>query len=297
MDLIRYSAALVVLVPTLVSPVFAQGVVEIDQASALGGISPFDPPGFPVRISRSGSYRLTGNLTTHDPNVHAIEIVASDVSLDLNGFVITCLDRHRKTCGAGSGDGIHGSARNIWISNGTIRGMGNDGVCVLQGRVSGVRALQNQRDGINLFEEGPYSRSSVITDNQVENNLRYGIRCAAGCLITKNTVELNTGDGINTGQNSLVRENISRLNQDGIRVGLGSVVAGNVLEGNDGDGLNLDGEGVVLGNTATGNNGFGLRLSDGSGYGQNAVSANVAGTVTGGLELNENICAYTVSCP
>ena len=41
----------------------ADGVVGIDQNSALAGsVTPGDAPGFPVTISQSGSYRLTGNL-------------------------------------------------------------------------------------------------------------------------------------------------------------------------------------------------------------------------------------------
>ena len=42
----------------------SDGVIEINQARALqGGVTEGDTPGFPVTISQSGSYRLTGNLT------------------------------------------------------------------------------------------------------------------------------------------------------------------------------------------------------------------------------------------
>ena len=40
------------------------GVIEINQARALaGGVTAGDSAGFPVTLSASGSYRLTGNLT------------------------------------------------------------------------------------------------------------------------------------------------------------------------------------------------------------------------------------------
>ncbi len=63
-------------------PVFAvDGVIEINQAAvnAAGG--------FPFVINTPGSYRLTGNLTV-PAETTAIQIAASQVTLDLNGFAI-----------------------------------------------------------------------------------------------------------------------------------------------------------------------------------------------------------------
>jgi hypothetical protein len=63
------------------------GVVLINQSQALAGnITPGDAPGFPVTISQSGSYRLTGNLIIPDANTTAIQITAENVTLDLNGL-------------------------------------------------------------------------------------------------------------------------------------------------------------------------------------------------------------------
>jgi hypothetical protein len=65
------------------------GVVLIDQNRAsAGNITPGDLPGFPVTISRPGSYRLSGNLDVANPDTTAIEITANNVTLDLNGFTI-----------------------------------------------------------------------------------------------------------------------------------------------------------------------------------------------------------------
>ena len=46
----------------LAGPLYAvEGVIDINQARALaGGVTPGDTPGFPVTVSQSGSYRLTG---------------------------------------------------------------------------------------------------------------------------------------------------------------------------------------------------------------------------------------------
>lgn len=64
------------------------GVTLIDQAKALAGnVTPGDTAGFPVTISRPGSYRLSSNLTV-PPGVNAVLISASGVTLDLNGFTV-----------------------------------------------------------------------------------------------------------------------------------------------------------------------------------------------------------------
>src|SRR5690349_335055 len=65
------------------------GVISINQSRALaGGVTPGDGAGFPVTITQSGSYRLSGNLTIPDLNTGAIQIMADFVTLDLNGFSI-----------------------------------------------------------------------------------------------------------------------------------------------------------------------------------------------------------------
>ena len=65
------------------------GVTQIDQNKALAGsVTPGDAPGFPITITRPGSYRLTSNLTVPDADTTAIEIAADHVTLDLNGFAI-----------------------------------------------------------------------------------------------------------------------------------------------------------------------------------------------------------------
>ena len=66
------------------------GRSEINQAAALfGGITTSDLPGFPVTLDRSGSYVLTGSLSVPDAATDAIEIVASEVTLDLAGFSVS----------------------------------------------------------------------------------------------------------------------------------------------------------------------------------------------------------------
>lgn len=64
------------------------GVVLIDQNKALvGNVTPGDTAGFPVTLSRPGSYRLSGNLTA-PAGTHGFLIASPGVTLDLNGFTL-----------------------------------------------------------------------------------------------------------------------------------------------------------------------------------------------------------------
>src|SRR6202011_4694295 len=112
------------------------GVVLIDQNRALaGGVTPGDTPGFPVTISVSGSYRLSGNLTVPDANTTAILITQDNVTIDLNGFSIigptVCVGSPTVTsCSPlGAGYGVDGGGHHsITVINGSVRGMGNSGI-------------------------------------------------------------------------------------------------------------------------------------------------------------------------
>jgi hypothetical protein len=65
------------------------GEVLINQAEVnAGGIGPGDGAGFPATLSRSGRYKLTGNLKV-PAGKNGIVVTAHDVTIDLNGFTIT----------------------------------------------------------------------------------------------------------------------------------------------------------------------------------------------------------------
>ena len=99
-----------------------------------GGVTPGDAPGFPVSINQPGSYVLSSGLTVPDANTTAIEINADHVTVDLNGFAILgptdCSGGTNPCANAGVGSGIHAPAVrfNITVRNGTIQGMGFNGV-------------------------------------------------------------------------------------------------------------------------------------------------------------------------
>jgi hypothetical protein len=87
------------------------GVVLINQSTVMAA------GGFPYLISQPGSYKLTGNLIV-DAGKNGIEISASNVFLDLNGFDIGCggaMPTHRVACISGIA-----AVHDISIRNGTI---------------------------------------------------------------------------------------------------------------------------------------------------------------------------------
>lgn len=98
----------------------------------------------PYTILTPGPYVVLGNLSLASGN--GIEIAASDVVLDLNGFVLTG--------DPASGHGIYMAAsnENVTVQNGTLRNWGGDGI---QARytflsVRNVSCQQNSGDGIEM---------------------------------------------------------------------------------------------------------------------------------------------------
>ena len=87
-------------------------VIAITQAKAnAGNVTPGDTPGFPVTLSRPGSYVLTTNLTV-PANKDGINITSYDVTLDLNGFRI-----HGFSV---ANNGIVGTLHTATIRNGLV---------------------------------------------------------------------------------------------------------------------------------------------------------------------------------
>ena len=95
------------------------GVVLINDSTvkAMGG--------YPYNITAPGSYKLSGNLVAPD-GVSGIQILASNVTLDLNGFNIsgppqTCSP---SACGYFYGIRTPFTQTGITVRNGTISGFG-----------------------------------------------------------------------------------------------------------------------------------------------------------------------------
>ena len=206
----------------------ADGVVEINQARALaGGVSNGDAPGFPVTISESGSYMLTGNLEVDDANTTAIEITRYSVDLDLNGFVIkgpvTCtlgFDFAVTSCsGSAQGEdgwGIEIRELGITVHDGSIFGMGAGGVYVA-GPGNTIRNLTVTTTGGFGIRTASSDTTTLVVENRViQRNREVGIFAGTVAVIRNNVVTLNGSLGIIAQTSTIVDNHVILNGHDGI---------------------------------------------------------------------------------
>lgn len=209
------------------------GMTLIDQNKALAGnVTPGDTAGFPVSITRSGSYRLSSDLIVPNADTTAIDVTtaAGSVTIDLNGFSISgpvvctgssaanpptsCTPTPTDPNIFGPGSGIRAAPSTaLTIRNGTIRGMGRNGIFVFnapQTRIEGMTIVENGAEGI-------FAGLATVDNNLVEGNLKNGILFNQG-IVRGNNVGRNGGDGI-------------------VSTGIGGIVTGNNLHRNGGVGL------------------------------------------------------------
>ena len=137
----------------------ADDVVLIDQNRAIAGnVTSGDEPGFPVSISKPGSYRLAGNLTVPDADTSAIVITAEGVTLDVNGFSIAgpllCpavgiigLNARDSSAVQNAGDGIIVDGGGVAIGN-VSSSNGGLGMAVMNGTATGNTVFVNKLFGI-----------------------------------------------------------------------------------------------------------------------------------------------------
>src|SRR6266851_8204448 len=135
-----------------------EGVIEINQAKVAA------QGGFPFTINHPGSYRLTGSLNPGHRD--AIEVFASPVSIDLNGFSII------------------GDAGNI--GSGILAGQNVGDVAVSNGSVRGMSA------GIDLHDDSRVERVRATSNGS-------GILCGDRCSAVGNDASHNAGLGLGAG--------------------------------------------------------------------------------------------------
>ena len=250
----------------------------------------------PFTIAASGSYYLTANVIAAAGN--AINVQADDVTLDLNGFLVSAPN-------AGSGIAASNPQRNLRVVNGTIRNCANSGLsggAIINGQARGLLVSNCGLGGIVLGE------NALVQDCSALTNFSSGVSVGDGGLIT-HCVARGNGVGIGAGQYCQVTDCVSSYSSgDGIAIGFASSVSRCVASKNSGDGIQAtddcsvtenrcvsngaDGasSGIHLagnycrveGNHAVDNNGRNLKLDIGSG------SAVVRNTINGGVPSAAN---------
>ncbi|MGD0117656.1 MAG: hypothetical protein ABSD30_06305 [Candidatus Binatus sp.] len=261
----KLSAAVLVAAATLfafAAPAGAvDGTIEINQAKVMAA------GGFPYTITTSGSYRLTGQLTVSSTTTDAIDVNTSNVTIDLNGFLIV-------GPGASSAaDGINAtSVQAVTVENGLVIGF-KVGVSVgLFGIVRNVHADKNVNIGIQ-------GANNTVVQGCTANNTSegYGIECSGGgCAISGNTANGNVQAGINCTGNGCVISNNTAIADGLVGIACGSSGC------------------LISGNTAF-NNLVGIGMDDAtSGYGGNVMDNNSTSNHSGGTSLGNNLCSGTV---
>ena len=150
----------------------AQGPLEPPGSPAptmksLDQIEPRTPISeLPYTITESGSYYVTGNLTS---NEDGIIIEADHVTLDLGGHTIT---------GNGEGNGINAPNQSgLVVQDGIIEGF-DSGIRSLNGRYGSYRNLfiqDNETDGIAIIAGFGNASGNVVDSVTVQNNGNVGI--------------------------------------------------------------------------------------------------------------------------
>jgi hypothetical protein len=260
------------------------GVIEINHTSAL-------VTGYPVNLTATGSYRLTGNLTP-PAGVPAILVTAPNVEIDLNGFSIL----------GGGGAGVPGidsvvPVTGLTVRNGAIRGFSGPGVRLCpEARLLHVHISNNGGGGV------AGARSCLIEDSVIfANNGAVAVEAFA-CKIENNVIEQNAGGpGILGDDNVIVHNRIANtLGQTGVlSPGGRSLIAENTISGNGLDGIECGPSCTIKGNTVMNNGDAGVvAIAPGSNVVGNSISFNA----TFGLQIgpqssfsNNNISNNTVA--
>src|SRR6185295_4530377 len=268
------------------------------------------------KITQPGAYYLTANVTGVNAK-YGVEIAASGVTLDLNGFDLVGVP--------GSLDGVAVTPLNlvnINIRNGSVRSWGGNGINLLDAatsatNVADIVASQNAGGGIKMGFGGTITRctcynntgfgiagasGTVITECASNTNGSHGITTGSGCTISRCTVRSNVGDGINFFNQCLVLNNDCSLNGNGAGDGAGihATIGGsdNRIEGNNctgaDRGIDVDTAGnIIIKNTCSGNTNnwdvvAGNVILVVNATVAAAVSGNSGGTAPGSTDPNVN---------
>jgi hypothetical protein len=196
------------------APAFAvDGVVLINQSTVMAA------GGFPYKITQPGSYKLSGNLVVAASSTDGIDIMASNVSIDLNGFTIS----GPVTCtGVGSGIFCVGDGGIGILASASLSAPIN--VAVRNGSVVGFNVGIDSRQGFNYLVEEVRASGNTI-----------GLMVFDG-LVRRNTASANGFHGI-VANDSTVTENVANFNGAFGLVVTNSVYGSNTLNHNGSSGV------------------------------------------------------------
>lgn len=211
----------------------------------------------PFTINAPGSYYLTGNLTSTSASANGITITASDVTVDLMGFLL-------RNSVATSGNGIHSAdtIQNVTVRNGSVSGWAAGiSLSARNVRVESISARANTGNGMSV------GASSVVIDCAADLNGGSGISLASDGAVVRCVARENAGNGIRTFAGGLISHCVAKDNdRDGITMGSdGNIQECASIENGD-DGIQASNGALITRCTANLNAGNGIRLSGGAGF-------------------------------
>ena len=276
------------------------GAYQINAACAAVGCFAGDSAGYPVTIAQPGTYELVGDLSVGNQVSSAIEVQASNVSIEMNGFRIigpvTCSGTPvvctPATVGGGN-IGINGWAynpTNLVVRNGSVTGMGTGILASYDGRVEHVQALQNGDAGVRA------RTGTAVVDSTGSYNGHLGIE---GRLLVRCVASHNGQYGLAGG--GLIKDSMAVFNDSyGIYLGTGTNVVSSTITNNS-VGLFSSGSNQILDSLVSNNTLVGLQVTQGADSVSRSTFAgnNGGGQQWGGnvIETGINVCGTSTSCP
>ncbi|HKQ48482.1 MAG TPA: right-handed parallel beta-helix repeat-containing protein [Phycisphaerae bacterium] len=234
-------------------------LTEVEPRTAINATNTAGDADSLYKITAPGSYYITGNITGV-ASKHGIEIAASGVTLDLNGFDLVGVPA------MGAFDGVSATVpnlTNIAVVNGSVRSWGGGGVDLgplsTNCRVAEVLASGNTVDGIRTGSD------CTITNCSASSNTADGVTTGDGCTVSNCSVYQNAGTGIFTGAGCTVSNCSAYQNTgDGIRTSISSTVSSCSAHRNTGTGISVSTSSTIASCSAVQNTGSGISVSTGS---------------------------------
>lgn len=251
----------------------AKPLSEVEPRTAVNDANTPGDIGSVFKITQSGSYYLTGNITV--PNAkNGIQILASDVTLDLNGFTIN------GQAGSAHGVWVGGGLGRIRIRNGSINSMGGDGInCTAVAAGGGIYSVEDITasgcggDGIEL-------RNGTIRNCHLVGNTGYGAYLSQNLAssIESTVMELNGAGGVYMLSGTVNACTAQSNNGVGFTHSNATVTASASID--NVVGFSMDG-GMISGCSAVDNSSTGIRVGGGATVLNNAISSPtlVVGTI------------------
>ncbi|HEV3113701.1 MAG TPA: hypothetical protein VGY99_24710 [Candidatus Binataceae bacterium] len=196
-------------------------------------------------VSAAGSYILNGNLTSTSTTSPCINVTANEVTIDLNGFVISG--------NGGTSTGISSSGTKLAVTDGTITGF-----------------------GVGIYDPSAGSRISHLTVMNSAKDEHYGIYLGDSARVSDSILLNNGSDGIGVGANAVVTHCIFGGNGGyGLYAySTGAVATENSAGANSEGGVDTSGKATVEGNAGTNNPSFNFADSGGATYDTNAAAGS-----------------------